>query len=233
MNIFAIGDLHLPGRQDKPMDVFGSAWENHPQKIREAWREVVSEDDVVLVPGDISWAMTLADAEDDLAYLGSLPGRIIMIRGNHDYWWSGIGKVRRALPPNVSAVQNDHVQLTTEWAVCGTRGWVVPGGPGWEEQRDRPIYDREQLRLEMSLQSAVRAGAKHIVAMLHFPPVNDRHEPSGFTRLLERFPVVHCVYGHLHGAAQRGALIGTHGGVKYHLAACDAIGFRPLFIDTI
>src|SRR5690606_13572844 len=89
LNIFAIGDLHLPGRQDKPMDVFGSAWENHPQKIREAWREVVSEDDVVLVPGDISWAMTLADAEDDLAYLGSLPGRIIMIRGNHDYWWSG------------------------------------------------------------------------------------------------------------------------------------------------
>ena len=91
------------------MDIFGAAWKDHPQKIREAWRELVSEDDVVLVPGDISWAMTLEEAEDDLAYLGSLPGRIIMIRGNHDYWWSGIGKVRRALPPNVPPIQNDHV----------------------------------------------------------------------------------------------------------------------------
>lgn len=233
MNVFAIGDLHLPGGQDKPMDIFGAAWKDHPEKIRAAWRDLVSDDDVVLVPGDISWAMTLQEAEDDLAYLGELPGRIIMIRGNHDYWWDGIGKVRRALPPNVSAIQNDHVMLNGEWAVCGTRGWTVPGGSGWDEANDAPIYDREQLRLEMSLNSAVKAGARHIIVMLHYPPVNDRHEPSGFTRLLEQFPVVHCVYGHLHGAAQRGALSGTRNGVKYQLVACDAIGFRPLLIDTI
>lgn len=223
----------MPGGQDKPMDIFGAAWKDHPRKIRDAWLRLVAEDDVVLVPGDISWAMTLEEAAEDLAYLGSLPGRIVMIRGNHDYWWSGIGKVRRALPANVFAIQNDHVRLTEEWAVCGTRGWVVPGGSGWDEERDGPVYAREQLRLEMSLESAVKAGAGRIIAMLHFPPVNERHEPSGFTRLLERYPVVHCVYGHLHGAAQRGALTGTRGGVKYHLAACDAIGFRPLLIDTI
>lgn len=233
LKVFAIGDLHLPGGQDKPMDVFGAAWRDHPRKIRAAWLEMVSDDDVVLVPGDISWAMTLAEAKEDLEFLGSLPGRIIMIRGNHDYWWSGIGKVRRALPPNVHAVQNDHVPLTPEWAVCGTRGWVVPGGSGWDEEKDAPIYAREQIRLRMSLESAVKAGAERLIVMLHFPPVNERHEPSAFTRLLEEFPVVHCVYGHLHGAAQRGALRGTHRGVLYHLAACDAIGFRPLFIDKI
>ena len=113
----------MPGGQDKPMDIFGAAWRDHPDKIRTAWQDVVTDDDVVLVPGDISWAMTLGEAEEDLAYLGSLPGRIIMIRGNHDYWWDGIGKVRRALPPNVSAIQNDHVLLTPEWAV-----WADPGG---------------------------------------------------------------------------------------------------------
>lgn len=233
MNVYAIGDLHLPGGQDKPMDIFGGAWTDHPSKIREAWREVVSDEDVVLVPGDISWAMTLEQAADDLAYLGALPGRIVIIRGNHDYWWDGIGKVRRALPAGVSAIQNDHVMLTDEWAVCGSRGWVVPGGSGWDEQRDGPIYKREQQRLRLSLESGVKAGARHIIVMLHYPPVNDRHEPSAFTDLMDEFPVVHCVYGHLHGAAQRGALTGTHGGIKYHLAACDAIGFRPLLIDCL
>jgi len=233
LKVFAIGDLHLPGGQDKPMDVFGAAWRDHPEKIRAAWQETVGPEDVVLVPGDISWAMTLEEAREDLAYLGSLPGRIILIRGNHDFWWNGIGKVRRALPPNVKAVQNDHVRLTPEWAVCGSRGWVVPGASGWDEAVDGPIYAREQIRLRMSLESAVKAGARRLIVMLHFPPVNERHEPSAFTRLLEEFPVEHCVYGHLHGSAQRGALLGTHRGVKYHLAACDAIGFRPLFIEEI
>ncbi|MFS8543305.1 MAG: metallophosphoesterase, partial [Limnochordales bacterium] len=117
MRIFAIGDLHLPGGQDKPMDVFGPGWADHPQKIRRAWLEVVGAGDVVLMPGDLSWAMTLEQVQGDFQYLATLPGRIVLIRGNHDYWWSSISKVRRALPPNVTALTNDHLPLPRGWAV--------------------------------------------------------------------------------------------------------------------
>lgn len=233
MNVFAIGDLHLPGGQDKPMDVFSAAWQDHPQVIREAWLRIVGPEDVVLVPGDISWAMTLEQAQADLDYLGELPGRVLLIRGNHDYWWSAIGKVRNALPSNVSAIQNDHVMLPNGWAVCGTRGWTVPGGSGYDPAADEKIYAREQHRLKLSVESALRAGAERLFVMLHYPPVNDRHEPSAFTRLLEQYPVKHCVYGHLHGAAQRRALTGERAGIRYHLSACDAIGFKPVFIAAI
>lgn len=233
MNVFAIGDLHLPGGQDKPMDVFGEAWKDHPRVIRERWLDVVGSDDVVLVPGDISWAMTLEQAQEDLDYLGALPGRIVLIRGNHDYWWNGIGKVREALPANVEAVQNDHVTLPNGWAVCGSRGWTVPGGPGYDPEVDDRLYEREQQRLELSLQSALRAGAEHIFVMLHYPPVNDRHEPSAFTRLFEKFPVRHCIYGHMHGPSQRRAMVGERDGIRYHMVACDGIGFKPVFIDSL
>lgn len=212
------------------MDVFGSAWQDHPQVIRKAWQDTVSPDDVVLVPGDISWAMTLEQAREDLDYLGALPGRLVLIRGNHDYWWSAIGKVRQALPDNVAAIQNDHVMLSDGWAVCGTRGWTVPGGPAYDPVVDDKLYAREQHRLQLSLESAVRAGAERLIVMLHYPPVNDRHEPSGFTALMERYPVEYCIYGHLHGSAQRRALTGERAGIRYHLVACDAIGFKPTFI---
>src|SRR5690625_595011 len=214
------------------MDVFGQAWQDHPRVIREAWIQRVGSDDLVLVPGDISWAMTLEQARDDLQYLGDLPGRIILIRGNHDYWWNAIGKVRAALPPNVEAIQNDHVMLSDGWAVCGSRGWKVPGGPGYDPVEDDKLYAREQQRLEMSLQSAVRAGADKLFVMLHYPPVNDRHEPSGFTRLLETYPVRHCIYGHMHGNSRYRALTGEREGIRYHMVACDGIGFRPVQIDT-
>lgn len=233
MNVFAIGDLHLPGGQDKPMDVFGSAWEDHPRVIRDAWMQSVRADDVVLVPGDISWAMTLEQARDDLAYLGKLPGRIILVRGNHDYWWSAIGRVRAALPSNVEAIQNDHVLLADGWAVCGSRGWTVPGGPGYDPAQDEKLYERERQRLQMSLESAVKAGARHLFVMLHYPPVNDRYEPSAFTRLMEEYPVKHCVYGHMHGPSARRALTGERNGIRYHMVACDGIGFRPVLIETL
>ena len=126
MRIFAIGDLHLPGNQEKPMDVFGAHWADHGRRIASAWEATVGPDDVVLMPGDLSWAMTLDEAIDDLAYLGALPGDAIIIRGNHDYWWSAIGKVRQGLPPGVHAIQNDFVALG-EVAVCGTRGWSLAG----------------------------------------------------------------------------------------------------------
>lgn len=232
MRVFAIGDLHLPGGQEKPMDVFGERWAGHGRRIAERWRELVSEEDVVLVPGDISWAMKLDEARDDLAYLGALPGRAVIIRGNHDYWWQAIGKVRRALPPNVAALQNDHVPLGGPWAVCGTRGWVLPGTEGFTEE-DRRIYEREVQRLALSLESAAKAGLRPVIAMLHFPPAHRDGAPTEFTRLLEEYGVRLCVYGHLHGEAARGALRGTHRGVHYELVACDAIGFAPKLVAEL
>lgn len=226
MRVFAIGDLHLPGRQDKPMDIFGGRWTDHPERIAAAWRERVGPGDVVLMPGDLSWAMTLDEAADDLAYLGGLPGEVILVRGNHDYWWNAIGKVRKALPPGVKAIQNDCVKIG-EIAVCGTRGWTLPGSEGFTEQ-DEKVYRREIERLKLSLESAVRAGLEPAIVMMHYPPAPRNQAPTGFTELLEAYGVKLCVYGHLHGEAQRGALSGLVRGVRYRLVACDAIGFAPV-----
>jgi len=228
MNIYAIGDLHLPGGQEKPMDIFDSAWENHPEIIARNWRETVEEDDLVLMPGDLSWAMKLEEAAEDLAYLGRLPGRIVLIRGNHDYWWGPIGRVRRALPPNVQAIQNDHVPLGERGAICGSRGWVLPGSPGFSEDDER-IYRREVERLTLSLESARKAGRVPSIVMLHYPPLAARARPTEFTRLLEEYGAALCVYGHLHGReAHERAVQGSVRGVEYVLASCDAIGFSPL-----
>lgn len=232
MKVFAIGDLHLPGGQEKPMDVFGRRWSDHARRIAERWRALVGEEDVVLIPGDISWAMKLDEAKEDLEYLGSLPGRAVMIRGNHDYWWQAIGKLRRALPENVAALQNDHYPLAGPWAVCGTRGWTLPGSDGFSED-DQRLYEREVNRLALSLESATKAGLKPAIAMLHYPPSQRSGAPTGFTQLLEAYGVQLCVYGHLHGEAARGALRGVHRGVRYDLVACDAIGFAPKLLAEI
>lgn len=231
MKIFAIGDLHLPGGQEKPMDVFGGHWAEHAERIAAAWLERVSPEDLVLVPGDLSWAMTLDEAREDLDYLGRLPGKILLVRGNHDYWWNGIGKVRKALPANVHAIQNDYVALG-QIAVCGTRGWTLPGTEGFGPD-DEKIYLREIERLRLSLESAVKAGLKPTIAMMHYPPAHRSRAPTGFTELLERFGVRLCVYGHLHGDSQRGALSGPVRGVCYRLVACDAIDFAPVQVGEI
>jgi len=175
--------------------------------------------------------MTLEEAADDLAYLGSLPGEVILIRGNHDYWWSAIGKVRKALPPGVHALQNDYYALG-KLAICGTRGWLLPGTEGFGPH-DEKVYRREVERLRLSLEAAVKAGLKPAIAMMHYPPAPRTQAPTGFTELLEAYGVQLCVYGHLHGEAQNGALSGTVRGVHYRLVACDAIGFAPLRVAEV
>lgn len=231
MQIYAIGDLHLPGGQDKPMDVFGEAWTDHPLRIKEAWSARVGEDDIVLVPGDISWAMTLEEAAEDLTYLGSLPGRIVMIRGNHDYWWQAIGRVRSALPANVFALQNDHYALPDGTAICGTRGWDLPSDTS--DPQDEKVYARELIRLELSLQSAASAGLRPRIVMLHYPPTTRDGTKTPVTDLLEKFAVELCVYGHLHGPARNGGVRGLLRGVTYRLVACDAIGFTPVPVAEV
>lgn len=230
MKVFALADLHLPGNKDKPMDIFGPAWRDHANKVSLFWRERVGEGDLVLVPGDLSWAMTLDDAADDIAFLDALPGTKLILRGNHDYWWSSLSKVRARLPESVFALQNDAFRLGRV-TIAGSRGWVCPGNSAFSESTDRPIYERELMRLELSLKKA--GDSDFLIGMLHYPPLNERHAPSGFSELLERYGVKKAVYGHLHDKACLNAFEGELNGVEYRLCSADHLGFAPALIAEI
>lgn len=225
MRLFAIGDLHLPGGQEKPMDVFGDHWEGHFDRIAKDWRERVTDDDVVLIPGDTSWAMQLSDAVPDLQLIGGLPGRKLLIKGNHDYWWGGIGQVRRALPEGMMAIQHDVADLG-DVVVTGTRGWAFPTEETLLSVEDERIFNRELIRLELALSAAQKAAEGHpVLLMLHYPPLYQTERDTPFTRLIEKYPVHTVVYGHLHGAGIRAGFTGEWNGVRYMLTSCDALGF--------
>ena len=223
MQIYAIADLHLSLTAEKPMDVFGEAWRGHAEKLERNWRETVGEEDLVLIPGDISWAMQLSAALPDLSFIGALPGRKILLKGNHDYWWSAIGRVRASLPAGMRALQNDSF-VEDGVGICGSRGWLCPGSSNFS-QDDEKIYLRELDRLTLSLQSLPPVETK--IAMLHFPPFSDKDRASGFTERLEAAGVTIAVYGHLHGEANRYAFEGEKNGVTYHCVAADKLDFTP------
>lgn len=229
--IYAIADTHLSLAVDKPMTVFGPLWAGHPELLFERWRETVGPDDIVLVPGDISWGMRLDEALPDLQALDALPGRKILIQGNHDYWWQSVSKLRALPLETISFIQNDHVLLGDGWAACGTRGWICPGDRAWAENPDhnQKIYDREVQRLGLSLASAAQAGASRIIAMTHYPPFDESGRATAFTDLLSETPGVEiCLYGHIHSAPRHEkAVQGEVGGVTYHLVAADYLQFSP------
>ena len=221
MAVYAIADLHLPAKQ-KPMDIFGEHWKDHFIRISEDWKARVSPGDLVLLPGDLSWAMRLEDALEDLESVAALPGQKILLRGNHDYWWSSVGRVRRALGEGVYALQNDSLLIDGR-LYAGSRGWTLPGPETSEE--DLRIYNRERMRLTMSLDHARRTDANApITVMMHYPPLTE--EEPGFSDILESFGVEDCVYGHLHGQAIYGAVRGLRGSVRYHQVSCDGLGFK-------
>ena len=225
MSIFAIGDLHLPGRDNKEMDIFGAHWERHFEIIENAWRERIDEGDIVLIPGDISWAMHLKDAMEDLEAIARLPGRKILIRGNHDYWWSAVGKVRAALAEDMYVLQNDSLKMDG-YVFCGTRGWNFPTESTPLEGKEEKIYLREVERLKISLESAKKQEGT-LLAMMHFPPLFADGVETVFSAMLEEAGVTDVVYGHLHGVGIKNGYEGIRNGVKYHLVSCDAIGFIP------
>lgn len=230
MSVFAIGDLHLPGQGDKPMDVFGPQWERHFEAISAHWQSLVTPQDIVLLPGDISWAMQLANAREDLEAIAALPGKKILLRGNHDYWWSSISKVRSLLPSSMYALQNDALLLDGQ-VFCGTRGWSFPTAACPLDAQDEKIYQRELMRLQMSLEAAAMLhSARPWVVLMHFPPLLADEPATEYTRLLERYPVATVVYGHLHGAGIKNGFAGTKGGIAYHLVSCDALQFQPMLV---
>ena len=225
--LFAIADLHLSLGGDKPMDRFGEAWVDHPARIAEAWQRLVSDDDVVLLPGDLSWGKSLDEAAPDLAWIGERPGRKVLLKGNHDSWWQSVGKVRRALPAGCEALHNDSLALGG-WVLVGARGWTDPDDPIATEA-DARIFERELRRLELSLADADRRFGREAprLAMLHYPPWLDDREPTAVVERLQAGGVSLCVYGHLHGEDHRMARTGLHGGIDFRFVAADAIDFAP------
>ncbi len=233
MSLFAIGDLHLPGGREKPMSVFGLQWDRHFFRISESWSAQVSPEDAVLIPGDISWAMRMEEVREDLEAIGTLPGKKILVRGNHDYWWGGITRVRAMLPAGMYALQQDAMDLG-DCVVCGTRGWMIPTPETPLEAQDQKIYQRELARLEMALSCAGRmADGRPTVVMLHYPPLLRGQMESGFTRLMEQAGVSLCVYGHLHGAGIQAGFSGTWNSVQYELTSCDSQDFRVRKINFL
>ena len=228
MRLFAIGDLHMDGGDNKPMDVFGPHWDRHFFRISENWRRLVGEEDTVLIPGDISWAMQLENAVPDLMEIGKLPGRKILCKGNHEYWWSSISRVRAVLPERMTALQHDAADIGP-CVVCGTRGWLFPTEKAPLDEKDAKICSREIQRLKLALDEAERiAPGKPILVMMHFPPLLVSDRETVFTEILEERPNVrNVVYGHLHGAAIANGFTGEQRGIRYDAVSCDGIQFSP------
>ena len=216
---------------NKPMDIFGGNWVGYLDKIRADWTEKVADDDLVLIGGDISWAMNIEDAKNDLQSFSHLKGKKVIIKGNHDYWWSGIGKVRDMLPENFFALQNDSIRFDGV-VVCGSRCWSVPGSPDFNEQ-DKKLYLRETERLKLSLKSAtkMRQEGDKLIALIHFPPFNVLRENSAFTDIFEENKVDIVVYGHLHGKNVRADKLVVKNGIKYYLTSCDQVENKLTEID--
>lgn len=226
IKVFAISDLHLPGNSDKPMNVFGKNWDNYIEKIEEDWKKKVTDDDIVLLAGDLSWAMRIDDAIDDIKRVGDLPGTKIILKGNHDFWWQGIGKVRAILPDKFYAVQNDCVKVGNA-IICGSRGWTCPN-PNDFSLDDKKIYLRESERLEMSLKSIdkIKEEGDTVIAMMHYPPFNVKREESNFTQCFEKYGITKVIYGHLHGSDSLSMKTYVKNGVTYYLTSCDLVNFE-------
>ncbi len=244
MRIFAISDLHLsfsdrvdPAnwedvKEYKPMSEVDRKWIDHARRIYENWINTVTDNDVVLVAGDISWAMKLEEAYPDLEFLGMLPGRIVAVQGNHDYWWQSISQVRKMAPDNMYFIQNDHVRLNGV-ALCGTRGWLCPNGAYFQES-DEKIYRRELMRLENSLQSMIKEDIdfEDVIVMMHYMPTNEKHNYSGFIEILERYGVKKVIYGHLHARACGYRLPDWAWGINFILTSADYVGFEPYYLGN-
>lgn len=227
MAIYAISDLHLSFGNNKPMDIFGVNWENHAEKIKEDWLKKVSDNDLVLLPGDFSWAMYLEDTYQDFEYLNSLPGKKLLLKGNHDYWWTTLKKMRNYLSDNnfenIDFIYNNSYMYEDK-IIVGTRGWQDENN-----KEDKKIIKRENLRLELSIQDGIKkyGKEKEIVVCMHYPPFNKYEEKDmSFIQTMKKYNVKTCIYGHLHGeTAHKEAKQGKIKEIDFKLVSCDYTNF--------
>ena len=226
MSIYAISDLHLSFGTNKPMDVFGDNWGNHWEKIKKDWLEKVNDDDLVLLPGDFSWATYLKDTYEDFKYLSELPGKKILLKGNHDYWWTTLKSMREYLKENnfinIDFLYNNSY-LYENYIIAGTRGWQ------WiDTEEDYKLLRREMLRLELSIQDGISKFGKDkkIIICTHYPPFNIiKNKELYYINLMKKYNVEKCIYGHLHGSAHKDAIQGNIDGIDFKLVSCDFTNF--------
>ena len=228
MALYTLSDTHLSFQTEKPMDIFGTRWQNHADKIARNWQALITENDTVVIPGDITWAMTLQEAVEDFRFLSSLPGKKIIGKGNHDYWWQTRKKVEEFFLAHnftdISLLYGDAIRAEDK-IICGTRGWF------FEEERsgqhDEKVFKRELIRLEASLKAA---GDRKKMVFLHYPPRYKGYECREILDLFQQYGVRQCYYGHLHGGSHRLAMEGLWDSVEFHLVAADYIGFKPVTV---
>lgn len=225
MALYAIGDLHLSFSKDKPMDIFGSKWERHAEKLEKGFAGL-TEDDLTVICGDISWAMSLEEAKEDFRFISRLPGKKLILKGNHDYWWSTAAKLRNFFEEdgigNIDILHNNCFSYG-EYAICGTRGWFYEEEKGIEH--DAKIMRRELMRLESSLKAA---GDRKKLVFLHYPPVYMRYRCEEILELLRQYEVRLCCYGHIHGRGCNAAFNGWQGGTEFKLVSADFVDFKPV-----
>lgn len=222
--IYSISDLHFDYSKEKPMGIFGDNWKNHEEIIMENWKEKIGDDDLVLIAGDISWALKAEDAFYDLERIDKLPGKKILSKGNHDYWWSSLKKINDFNFETIDYIQNNSFVFENV-GIAGTRGWSSIYS-GEDKEKDDKIFTRELNRLRLSLESLPK-GLDKIIVMLHYPPFDIGLKPNEFVDIMNEFEVDICIYGHLHGDGHKYAIEGNIQGVEFHCTASDFINFIP------
>lgn len=233
MAIYTIADLHLSFSENKPMSIFGDNWENHEEKIRQNWIQTVKEEDVVVLPGDFSWAMYLENTKEDFAFLEQLPGKKLLLKGNHDYWWTTLTSMRKYLKDiqctSVDFLYNNSYTYEN-YILAGTRGWSMQ-----EAEDSEKMWNRENERLKLSLESAKKlqeGTQKEILVFMHYPPItNYTLEQECFIKTMKDYGVKRCFYGHLHGASHKEALQGEIDGIKFQLVSADYLQFALYKIE--
>lgn len=242
MAIYTIGDLHLAFQENKPMSIFGDNWENHEEKIKKNWIENVKENDLVILPGDFSWSTYLKDTYEDFKYLNSLPGKKLLLKGNHDYWWTTITSMKKFLKENkfenIEFIYNTAYEYENT-IIAGTRGWSQA-----EEGEEKKLLKREAARLELSIQKAIElkekdeneeSTKKEIIVFMHYPPITNsninNNETNEFIQIMKKYDIKRCYYGHLHSVSIREAVEGVHFGINFKLVSADGLNFKLLKIE--
>ena len=234
MSIYVIGDLHLSFNEDKPMDIFGDNWKGHEEKIKKDWIEKVTDNDTVILPGDFSWSMHLEETEKDFKFINDLPGKKLLLKGNHDYWWNTVTKMRNFLKEkdfkNIDFIFNEGYEIEN-YIIAGTRGWSL-----LEEDKDEKVLNRELARLEASIRSGLQKSEqgvnnpKELIIFMHYPPISNpkiyNNEESEFVKIMQKYNVKKCFYGHLHGVSIKDAFEGELEGIQFKLVSADSLDFK-------
>lgn len=240
MSIYTIGDLHLSYNNPKPMSIFGDNWTNHEEKIKQDWISKVKPEDTVIHPGDFSWGLNLNETTLDFQYLNNLPGRKILMKGNHEYWWSTVTSIKKFLLENnfqnIELLHNNSIEVENK-IICGTRGWTLLDTESEDAKR---ILAREALRLELSLQDAMNKLGKvntenlckaEIIVFMHYPPIVRQNKDTEFLRIMQKYEIKRCYYAHLHGASINDAIEGIVQGIEFKLVSADALNFKLFQIN--